>query len=347
MEQYKITLIDGRELPCCLKTEQPERTDKDELKLDATGRYLSLGKCPDREKRSFEREADRQYGHHLFTENAWLLFMHAETIMGDSRMFLAPVRVQNGIAYTGTSGFQHPTLGVYLEWWINYPEAAIDANGNLVWYISGSPLSGSNCCSSVTPEGKQMKIRQRTRFSDIWSSFMKVNTRYDEAKRCCEAYSLEDVICRLRGESYRNRINELKYEMRELVMSWDKNRLQKSYDVLKKRLQDMLNINRREFLRANAQKIEAFYKEYCKRSEALKPIHEAYLKCRGELKARYHAGTLDGDYRKLLFEAGKEYHRLNGELSGFCNAFMRETFPKNINGIRIADVIREGKKLSS
>lgn len=200
MKEYKITLMDGRELSCILKSEQPKEIEKDGLKLDTSGQYLAIGKKPVREDSDFEREAERQYGHHLFTENAWLLLEHAEEIMSDSRMFLAPVNIRNGIAYTGRSGFEHPTIGIYLEWWLNYSEAAIDANGNLVWYISGSPLSGCNCCSTVSPDGEQIKIKQRTRFIDIWSSFVKVNNRYNEAKQRCEAYSLEDVICKFRGE---------------------------------------------------------------------------------------------------------------------------------------------------
>ena len=39
--------------------------------------------------------------------------------MQDSLMFLAPVAAENVLAYTGTSGFRNPTLGVYLEWWVH------------------------------------------------------------------------------------------------------------------------------------------------------------------------------------------------------------------------------------
>lgn len=345
MDEYKITLMDGRELPCVLKPTQPKEIDKENLKLDDSGQYLSIKKRVEKKDPSFEKEVARQYQHTLFTENAWLLLEHAEEIMNDSRMFLAPVNVKNGLAYSGTSGFQNPTIGIYLEWWLNYPKAAIDANGNLIWYISGSPLSGSNCCSASTPDGEQVNIRQRTRFSDIWSSFIDVNTRYSEAKQLCEAYSLEDVVCKFRGEDYRYRITELKFEMRELVMSWETKRLQKKYDALTAKFNHMVNVNRKEFLRVNSEKIVAFYKEYVKRAEALKPIHEEYIERRHDLKIQYHAGTIEGDYRVLKREAGKEYNDKKRELSIFCNTFMRETFPKNINGISIADIIREGKRL--
>ncbi|MCH5217878.1 MAG: hypothetical protein J1F07_04930 [Muribaculaceae bacterium] len=198
-DRLDITLIDGRTLSCTLKAEQPKTIQPTGLQLDTTGRYLSVGRKPKTLSKSDEAEATRQYNHHLFTENAWFLLDNAERIFSDSRMFLAPVNIVNGLAYMGTSPFRHPTLGVYLEWWLNYREAAVDAKGNLVWYISGSPLSGSNCCSTVNPDGLQLPISQRTRFSDIWRSFCEVNNRYNEAKQRCEAYTLEEVLQILRG----------------------------------------------------------------------------------------------------------------------------------------------------
>lgn len=220
METYKIELMDGREINGILKSEQPEEVKSDNLKLDTTGEYLSFGNSkPKIVTENQMLKAERQYNHHLFTENAWFLLANAEKIFSDSRMFLAPVKVQNGLAYTGTGGFWMPTVGVYLEWWLNHKEAAVDKNGNLVWYISGSPLSGRNCCSSVNPEGKQVNIAQRTTFSAIWRSFMEVNNRYNEAKQRCEAYTLEEVLVMLYGEDFKYRLIELKHEMIE-KMGW-------------------------------------------------------------------------------------------------------------------------------
>lgn len=148
-----------------------------------------------------ENEEERRRNHKLFYENAWLLYENAETIMTDSKMFFAPVRIQNHLAYTGVRGFRNPTVGVYVEWWREYEKAAIDANGNLLWYVSGSPLSGCNCCQSVTREGKSDDIAQRTQFKEIWQSFTLVNTRYSEAKQNIEAYTLEEVIAKLKALS--------------------------------------------------------------------------------------------------------------------------------------------------
>ena len=132
----------------------------------------------------------------LFIENAFFLYEHREQVFSDSRMFLCPVAVQNGLAYTGTSGFTNPTLGVYLEWWVNCEGALrVDDNGmrSLVYYLAGSPLSGMNGCSAIREDGKSEKVKL-TPFSEYWRSFMQINTRYDNAKSYYRAYTLLQVI---------------------------------------------------------------------------------------------------------------------------------------------------------
>ena len=209
----EIKLLDGRTLSCLLKPEQPKEIKPSEIALDTTGQYLSFGKKGKKITPTLEARIQRRYDNALFTENAWFLLEHAEEIFSDSRMFLAPVDIHNGLAYIGRNGFQDSTLGVYLEWWLHYSDASIDANGSLIWFISGSPLSGCNCCSSVALDGKMVDSELRTRFSEVWRSFIHTNTRYNEVKQRCEAYSLEDVLIKLKGEEYISRIVELRHEI--------------------------------------------------------------------------------------------------------------------------------------
>ena len=152
----KIILTDGRVLDCYPLAEQkPEKIESDSLELDRTGQYLIIGRhkptpVPNPSATVVEQ---RQ----LFISNAFYLLAHKERILSDSRMFLCPVAIQNGIAYTGTSGFRKPTLGVYLEWWGLVKEAMrTDKKGcrSLVYQLAGSPLSGRNCCSAVREDGK-------------------------------------------------------------------------------------------------------------------------------------------------------------------------------------------------
>ena len=180
----KIILTDGRVLDCYPLAEQkPEKIESDSLELDRTGQYLIIGrhKPTPVPKPSATVVEQRQ----LFVSNAFYLLAHKERILSDSRMFLCPVAIQNGIAYTGTSGFRKPTLGVYLEWWGLVKEAMrTDKKGcrSLVYQLAGSPLSGRNCCSAVREDGKTETVSLSS-FGRHWGPFMQLNQRYTEAKQ--------------------------------------------------------------------------------------------------------------------------------------------------------------------
>ena len=191
----KIVLLNGNELHCYPKPNQPELLTKDDLKLDTTGVYFSLkrnSKSPDKKK---EESAKKELLEQFFLNHAFYFLEHADKVFNDSRMFLAHVPVVSGIAYTGTSGFTDPTLGIYLEWWLNC-EADVrhDSNGNdaLTYHIAGSPLSGCNKCACVYSDGSTKSISHHS-FLPVWSSFIDLNWRYTEAKYIYESYSLQEV----------------------------------------------------------------------------------------------------------------------------------------------------------
>jgi hypothetical protein len=190
----KITLIDGSELECYPIALQPEVVESENLTLDTTGEYLQIGNKPKPIAHTEEYKAEREEAQKLFYEHAHLFLANADKILSDSRLFLAPVGVVNGLAYTGTSGFRNPTLGIYIEWWLYHKEAAIDAKGLPIWFISGSPLSGRNACCTVDRKGKTHKAHLNGRFMDVWKSFMEVNTRYAEVKQKYMSYTLQEVI---------------------------------------------------------------------------------------------------------------------------------------------------------
>lgn len=105
--QNGIILMNGAVLECFPKESHQDSFVPDEMKLDTTGMYLSIGNKPCKPQPSTTEEKERQKK--LFTDNAFYLLAHQERIMRDSRMFLAPIAVQNGLAYIGTSGFNAPT----------------------------------------------------------------------------------------------------------------------------------------------------------------------------------------------------------------------------------------------
>lgn len=193
MEQNdgKITLMDGSVIQGYTPQRIADQRIDNSMELDDTGEYFAVGG----RKPSVKNKVKGEEGRDFFTDNAFFFLSHSREILADSRMFLARVPVVNGLAYTGTSGFRAPTLGVYLEWWSNCPDSVLELDGEkwLVWFISGSPLSGSNACSIVNEKG-ETKTYTRLNFLNLWTSFTKINTRYDLAKVTYACFTLEEVV---------------------------------------------------------------------------------------------------------------------------------------------------------
>ena len=189
-----IVLLDGTILDCYPKASPSCSHLDNSLKLDTTGEYLRIGKHSSKSGKQKKEACSAE--EMLFLQHAFLFYRNMHRILSDSRMFLAPVPVRSGLAYIGTSGFQHPTLGVYAEWWSNCElDMTKDAKGRdaLTYYIAGSPLSGGNHCNCVYPDGRTKDITHYP-FRLVWTSFAKINTRYDEAKEKYEAYTLQEVV---------------------------------------------------------------------------------------------------------------------------------------------------------
>ena len=193
--ENKIILLDGSVLDCypLAEVDQQKVTD-DSIKLDTTGQYLTIGGKRLKPIPPEPKEVEEQ--RELFLRNAFYLLAHHERIMSDSRMFLCPVYMKNGLAYTGTSGFDNPTLGVYIEWWLNCKGALqTDKKGRkcLVYHLAGSPLSGANCCAVVYENGEKATVKLLP-FRDYWQPFIKINNRYNGAKALYQAYELQQVL---------------------------------------------------------------------------------------------------------------------------------------------------------
>jgi len=205
VEGNSILLLDGRRLACWPLEEQWGEPVDNQLKIDQSGAYLSVGKkSRPRTTTPSEPDPDRE----AFLQNAFFLLEQREVIFGDSRMFLAHVPVRSGLAYTGTSGFEHPTLGIYLEFWLRsgMPMAVKESSdphakdhNALLYHLAGSPLSGSNNCAFVTREGKSIQHSMKS-FISYWPLFIDINKRYDEAKQRFQTYTIREVVERLRGK---------------------------------------------------------------------------------------------------------------------------------------------------
>lgn len=188
-----IKLLDGRVIAGHPKACAEPATDNS-LSVDSSGEHLVIGKTAKAQIVKCEPDRELRFRQQQFSRNIPLFLSNAERILGDSRMFLAPVDVGNGLSITGKSGFQGATLGVYVEWWRHCHDAAFDTEDNPVWFISGSPLSGCHACASADSEGNSSECNLRGRFCDTWRSFMDVNRRYDDIKPRYEAFGLNEVI---------------------------------------------------------------------------------------------------------------------------------------------------------
>lgn len=308
---HYITLMNGREMAVSLKQEQPKAIKADDFMLDTTGEYLTIGNkprfIPDVE---ISERADDSFHRRLFIENAWWLYDHSDEIIGDGKLFFAPVKIHNNLAYIGTNGFKNPTIGVYVEWWRQFGEKSIDKEGNLIYYICGSPLSGANACLTVNKDGDVVDMDARTRFMDVWQSFREVNTYYTEAKQRCEAYSLAEALTLLRGKEYRKYIEVVCQELVDYTIVY--NNEFPTYDRAVKS-------SRRTRMQVLNKEIASFYKIFRQRE------WEMYdAKNRGDVNK----------YRAMLHE-----------LADFATDFMQTTFGQNNLRISLNEVVKFAKDI--
>lgn len=325
----KIVLLDGKELECFPKADATANgaDASDDMTIDTTGQYLTIGnKKPAHPPIDEQKVAQKE----LFINNAFYLLAHKDRILSDSRMFLCPIAIQSGLAYTGTSGFRNPTLGIYIEWWLNCHGAMrIDEKGqrSLVFYLAGSPLSGCNKCSEVREDGKT-SIVSLSSFGRHWGPFTNINTRYTDAKARYQAYTLEQVLDILHQEDggdvdcahiietqfLKNEINKLNEQVGRLKKDCDE-WCQRYYDVL---------------LRSNDARIREFYAEY-QALETQVELETIYLKEQKQnLKVELKSGRMDNvTYQKQITPIKKRIKELKFQLGRFASEKLKEIFPKN------------------
>ena len=312
--QNSITLMNGAILECFPKESHQGDFVPDKMKLDATGTYLSLGNKPCKPQPRATEEKEQQKK--LFTDNAFYLLAHQERIMRDSRMFLAPVAVQNGLAYTGTSGFLAPTLGIYLEWW-NECSIALrtdkDGNRSLVFHLAGSPLSGTNHCAEVFEDGRIEPI-QVSSFISHWQPFVNINTQYDEAKHIYQAYTLEQVLEILHAEDGDGW--DYSSEIKERFMQSEINELKKKVERLTKESDKWYSMYKDTYMKyKDAEISEAFSTFQSFREECEAQINSFKMRKRA-LKADLKSNRMDNiSYQRTLTPLNKQIRELEFRVS--------------------------------
>lgn len=314
-DHLDITLMDGRILSCPLKDEQPDTIKSDSIHIDTTGQFLVIGRkqAYNPPESILERGLSR-FNRRIFWGNAWLLYENADKILADGRMFLTPLKVFNNLAYFGTNGLKNPTVGIYIEWWLHCPKASVLPEG-LIWYFAGSPLSGNNSCCVITPDNRNITMHPR-QFSDIWRSFPAVNTRYTEAKQRCKAYSLEELLILLRGEEYREYLDETRQEEVDLTFLYDNKPARNGYEASKR-----ANSYRRTLMQTKWKQIVDF--------------HELFLLKEREMESLKNTGER------------KEYLAALHSLAEFATESIEILYGRNVLGISISETICFAKKIKT
>lgn len=320
----KIQLLNGTVLDC-YPLEQPMDKVDNRLKLDTTGTYLVIGKKkqavapPSNEEKEEEEK--------LFLSNAFRFLQYKDRIMSDSLMFLCPIPIQNGLAYTGTRGFYRPTLGVYLEWWLNCESALIcenDGTKKLVYHIAGSPLSGSNRCGVVDENGKT-EGKSIPSFISLWPSFMDINSRYDEAKDQYDAYTLKQVIEILDKENL-SLIDEKETEI--LYLKSALRRKQKYMTDEIKRLTDIIDKLKFQLFYAHRDELKAIMAIHDEKKEQKENREKEIKAACKELRRRLKADEIDNKhYQQQLTPLKKEKEHNDYLLSNYRYEAVKELFP--------------------
>ena len=310
-----IRLMDGTILTCYSKPEEemPQEVVADELQLDRTGEYFSIGR-----RRIAPKPVVQEELRQLFKDNAFYLLAHRERILQDSRMFLTPIVAHNGLAYTGTSGFHRPTIGIYLEWWSHCLGTMVISDSgrmSLVYQIAGSPLSGSNSCGQLYESGESAPIRL-SGFSKYWQSLMQTNTRYDEAKQIYQAYTLQELLDILHEEDGGEK--DFTSNVRELF-------LQHRIEQLIERVEHHYREERRwrykyehAVLRLHDDEVRQIYADYEDLEQRVKAQIEE-LRCQKQsLKRQLRSEQLTPrSYQFALKPLNKQIGQLKSQLYGF------------------------------
>ena len=111
-----MQLLDGRFLPLYPREEKGCETNN-EMYIASIKPYQSL-KEKSKELSTSEDDTPKDELQ-FFLDNVFFFVAHAEDILSDSRLFLAPVPVLCGLPFIGRNPFRYATLGVYIEWWMH------------------------------------------------------------------------------------------------------------------------------------------------------------------------------------------------------------------------------------
>lgn len=170
----------------------------------------------------------------LFASNVNLFMQNADLIFGDSRLFLIPIDMGCSLEYSGK--LKPITLGAYIEWWQNYPSSR-DCNGNPLIQVVSSPLTGTNKCISVSPDGSLREVAVPD-FNATFHSFLSVSSRYRAYIYKFATYSFEMAIEVIQEKGNANQQIDSNFDYFTLNKSLLKSSVELLSTILTPRIQD-------------------------------------------------------------------------------------------------------------
>ena len=272
-----------------------------------------------------EREADKE----RFIKNAFFFLAHKERILTDGRMFLCPVPIQSGMSISGTSGFENPTLGIYLQWWETCAGAMFtDKKGRrgLLFKLSGSGLSGHNICDVVHEDGTTKNVELHP-FKDYRDSFIHINNTYKSAKQKYQAYSLRQVLDILDHEEeddrdYAHTINE-QMQVREISA------LNELLHNLMTRKEELEHRNKELEKALFDERVVHFYDRYKDLEKRIFSEVEQLLQQKRDLKMALRRGDYNNQtYERLVNAITKHIGEAEQELNEFKEGEILKAFPE-------------------
>ncbi len=331
----KMRLIDGRVIDIYPRKELQGSTGNTPS-VDTTGEFLAFNKNAGRRPTPPDAYAEDEL--QFFLDNVFFFVAHCEEILGDSRMFLAQVPVQNGLACTGTSCFRNPTLGVYLEWWMHFGQTVVageDGKLRFYWLVSGNPLSGSNACAVVDEKGVTEK-RPVGYFPNYWRTFMYVNMRYSKCKAVGEAYTLQQVKDLLSQGSNGNYLDKAYLNGYRWLNHW---LIEERENARKQAEEASLQI---KYLKMDlrADEMKHILAEYREQTQESATKVEALRERARDAKARLKRGEItDKEYQQSITAMKKRIEQLEKEPGRQASSKLGDIFGEQKEHVSLNDLI--------
>ena len=315
----KIVLLDGRVVECYPR----ENLSTDNLTVTVEHAQRSTEKNPTKTEK--DREADKE----RFIKNAFFFLAHKERILTDSRMFLCPIPIQSGMSISGTSGFENPTLGIYLQWWETCAGAMFtDKKGRrgLLFKLSGSSLSGHNICGVLHEDGTTKNVELRP-FKDYRESFIHINNSYRSAKQKYQAYSLRQVLDILDHEEMGDR--DYAHSINEQIQSCEISALKELLHNLRIRNEELERHNKELEKALFDERVLHFYDRYKDLEIRISSEVEQLLQQKRDLKMALRRGDYNNQtYERLVNAINQCIGEAEQELTEFRERKILKAFPE-------------------